>query len=271
MDGEEQPYEGWLPTRYDEAKLAQLLVEAASRRLSRAVDVDVAVVGAGPAGLTASWLLSEKDLRVVVVERSLGTGGGMRGGSMLLPAGLVEEGPAVRVLKRAGVKLDELDEGIFSVDPTEMAIKLAARAVEAGTVIIPGYQAEDLMVKGSGEDIRVSGVVVNLAPILESEWHVDPLFIGSRAVIDATGHDAQLVRLLERRIPGLVKVPGMSSLDVWHGEAEVIEKTGELIPGLFLTGMSVAEVHNTRRMGPVFGGMVVSGAKVARLVIEKLS
>jgi len=40
---------------------------------------------------------------------------------------------------------------------------------------------------------------------------------------------------------------------------------------LFLAGMSVAEAYNTRRMGPVFGGMVVSGARVAELIAEKLS
>jgi len=47
--------------------------------------VDVIVVGAGPSGLSAAWHLAGKGFRVLVLEKMLGVGGGIRGGAMLLP------------------------------------------------------------------------------------------------------------------------------------------------------------------------------------------
>ncbi|KSW11535.1 ribulose-1,5-biphosphate synthetase [Pyrodictium occultum] len=256
---------------YSEAALARLALQAALEKLSRAVEADVAIAGGGPAGLTLAWLLAEQGLRVTLVERRLGTGGGMRGGSMLLPVGLVEEGLAAEVLRKAGVRLSLAADGIYTFDPMEAAARLTVRALEAGAVILPGVEVEDLIVKGDGGSARVAGLVVNWAPVSEAGWHVDPLFIEARAVVDATGHDAALARLLERRLPGSIRVPGMSSLDVWTGERQVVERTGEVFPGLYAAGMSVAEIYNTRRMGPVFGGMIASAAKLARILSEKLT
>ncbi|TDA37601.1 MAG: ribose 1,5-bisphosphate isomerase, partial [Candidatus Methanomethylicota archaeon] len=46
--------------------------------------------------------------------------------------------------------------------------------------------------------------------------------------------------------------------------------TREIVPGLFAAGMAVAAIDKTPRMGPIFGGMLLSGEKVAQLVIEKI-
>ena len=48
------------------------------------------------------------------------------------------------------------------------------------------------------------------------------------------------------------------------------EKTGEVFPGLYVTGMSVCAVFNLPRMGPIFGGMLKSGKKVAELIIDAI-
>ena len=256
---------------YSEAELARIALRVALEKLSYAVEADVAIAGAGPAGLTLAWLLAEQGLRVTLVEHRLSTGGGMKGGSMLFPVALVEEGLAAVVLEKAGVRLRRVGEGLYAMDPTEAAAKLTARAVDAGAVVLPGLHVEDLIVRGSGSSVRVAGLVVNWAPVVEAGWHVDPLYIEARAVVDATGHDAQLARLLERRLPGSLRVPGMSSLDVWTGERQVVEHTGEVFPGLYAAGMSVAEVYNLRRMGPVFGGMIASAAKLAEILAERLA
>lgn len=51
---------------------------------------------------------------------------------------------------------------------------------------------------------------------------------------------------------------------------EFIENTSEVYPGLFVTGMSVAAVYGLPRMGPIFGGMLLSGERVAELVADRL-
>ena len=49
-----------------------------------------------------------------------------------------------------------------------------------------------------------------------------------------------------------------------------MEKTGEIYPGLLVCGMAVSTAYGIPRMGPTFGGMLVSGRKVARLVKDKV-
>ena len=58
---------------------------------------------------------------------------------------------------------------------------------------------------------------------------------------------------------------------VEKSEDAIIENTKEVYPGLYVTGMSVATTFGQPRMGPTFGGMLLSGEKVAELIIEKLN
>ena len=264
---------GKLTSLYSEGDLAKMFLESVSRKLSSYAKTDVIIAGAGPAGLSAAWRLSERGCKVLVLERMLGVGGGIRGGAMLLPLVIVEEGEASEILKRAGVKLEKLGKGVCSADPTEAMVKTAAKAVEAGASIWPGVVVEDLVVrKTDSKTVKVRGVVISFSPIMEAKWHVDPLFLESRAVVDATGHDTAVVKILAKRCPFLeLQVPGMSCLDVWKGEEEVIEHTGKIVEGLYVAGMSVSEFYNLHRMGPLVGGMLISGRKVADLIAEDLS
>ena len=65
-------------------------------------------------------------------------------------------------------------------------------------------------------------------------------------------------------------VIGERSLDVVAGEQEVVNGTKEIYPGLYVCGMAASAVSGTPRMGPIFGGMLLSGKKVADLIIAKL-
>jgi hypothetical protein len=65
-------------------------------------------------------------------------------------------------------------------------------------------------------------------------------------------------------------VIGERSLDVVSGEEEVVNGTKEIYPGLYVCGMAASAVSGTPRMGPIFGGMLLSGKRVSNLIIEKL-
>jgi len=101
--------------------------------------------------------------------------------------------------------------------------------------------------------------------------HVDPLFIYSKAVVDATGHDAEVLSIVSRKVPeaGIV-LPGEKSAYSEIAEKLVVEKTGRVLPGLYVAGMAVAALHGLPRMGPIFGGMLLSGKRVASIIESDL-
>ena len=66
------------------------------------------------------------------------------------------------------------------------------------------------------------------------------------------------------------KIMGEKSMWAEVAENTVTDNTGEVYPGLYVTGMAANAVHGSPRMGPIFGGMLLSGEKVAQMLIEKL-
>jgi thiamine thiazole synthase len=54
------------------------------------------------------------------------------------------------------------------------------------------------------------------------------------------------------------------------GEKQTVEYTSEVYPGLWVAGMTATSTLGTFRMGPVFGGMMLSGEKVANLIDARL-
>ncbi|MCS7103599.1 MAG: sulfide-dependent adenosine diphosphate thiazole synthase, partial [Candidatus Korarchaeum sp.] len=148
--------------------------------------------------------------------------------------------------------------------------KLAAAAIDSGAKVLHGVTVEDLIVRE--DPFRVEGVVVQWSSVLLANLHVDPLFIRSRAVIDATGHDAEVLRILERKDPQAgIKVLGERSAYAEVSEEKVVEMTGKVVDGLYAAGMAVASLKGLYRMGPIFSSMLLSGKKVADEVIKDLA
>jgi len=183
----------------------------------------------------------------------------------------VVQSPADGILKEMGCGLEPLEgfEGVYVVDTVALMTKLAAAALDAGVKIIPGVTVNDVIYRSS--PLRIVGIVVQWTAVIMAGLHVDPLSIKAKAVVDCTGHDAEVLKVVSRKIPDLgINVPGEKSM--WASEAErlTVENTGEVCPGLYVAGMAAAALHQAPRMGPIFGGMLLSGRKVARLIIERL-
>ncbi len=119
---------------------------------------------------------------------------------------------------------------------------------------------------------RVEGTVINWTPVSALPRQitcVDPISLESKVVIDATGHDACVCRSLERR--NILKLAEFGPMDVNSSEDLVVEKTGQIHPGLIVTGMAVSTAYGIPRMGPTFGGMLLSGRKAAQEAKSVLS
>jgi thiamine thiazole synthase len=62
----------------------------------------------------------------------------------------------------------------------------------------------------------------------------------------------------------------MDPMWVDDGENRVDYKTGQVFPGLVVTGMAVTETHGLARMGPTYGSMLLSGKKAAEVTAAKI-
>ena len=72
------------------------------------------------------------------------------------------------------------------------------------------------------------------------------------------------------RLGMVADVPGMSALDMNTSEDLIVGNTREVVPGMVLTGMELAEVDGSPRMGPTFGAMFLSGQKAAHVALAVL-
>ena len=62
----------------------------------------------------------------------------------------------------------------------------------------------------------------------------------------------------------------MKGLDMNKAEDAIVKGTREVVPGLVIAGMELAEVDGSNRMGPTFGAMALSGVKAAESVLNVL-
>jgi thiamine thiazole synthase len=60
---------------------------------------------------------------------------------------------------------------------------------------------------------------------------------------------------------------------MWADRAETLtlENTREVFPGLYVAGMSANATFGGPRMGAIFGGMLLSGKRVAAALEERLA
>uniref|UniRef100_A0A7J3M0A4 Thiamine thiazole synthase n=1 Tax=Archaeoglobus fulgidus TaxID=2234 RepID=A0A7J3M0A4_ARCFL len=249
-----------------EARITRAIVEEALKDWLDFAQCDVLIVGAGPSGLTAGKYLAENGFKTLIFERRLSFGGGIGGGAILFHK-VALENDVKGILEDFGIRATEKGD-LLVCDTSELMAKLAVKCIDAGAKIIFGVTVDDVIFREN--PLRITGVCAQWSAVEMSGLHVDPIFVESKAVIDATGHDAEVVAVASRKVPLEIAVPGERSAFAEKSEELVVEKTGKVIEGLYVTGMAVAAVHNLPRMGPIFGGMLKSGKKVAELVLSDL-
>jgi thiazole biosynthesis enzyme len=208
---------------------------------------------------------------VIVFERQLRVGGGMPGGGMMFNR-IVLQKEGKRLLDEFGVSTKEYQKGYYVADSLEAISTICSKAIKAGAKIFNLISVEDVMVR---EDDKITGLVLNWSAVSWSKLHVDPLTVRCKVAVDATGHDAEVCRIVVRKIgPKLRTKTGevMGEKPMWaeRGEKAILENTREVYPGLVVAGMTANAVFGSPRMGAIFGGMLLSGKKAARVAMELL-
>ena len=249
-----------------ERKVSQGIISTYFNKLERNLDLDVAIVGGGPSGIVAAYYLAKAGLKVAQFDRKLSPGGGMWGGAMMFNDIVVQE-EAMPIVEELQLSYRPYEAGTYIVDSVHATAGLLYQATKAGATIFNCYSVEDVVYKQG----RVGGVVVNWTPVLREGLHVDPLTLLSKTVLDATGHDCEIARTVARKNGVRLDTPtgdvvGEMSMDAAEGERSTIDNTKEIYPGLFVSGMAANGVSGSFRMGPIFGGMLMSGRKVAELM-----
>lgn len=250
-----------------EKEVTRAIMHEFAQQFEEYVESDCVVIGAGPSGLMAARELASRGVKVMIVERNNYLGGGFWIGGYLMNKVTVRS-PGQEVLDELGVPYRQYSEGLYVADGPHACSKLIAAACDAGVKIINMTRFEDVVLR---EGDQVAGVVINWTPVGAMPREitcVDPVAVESKVVLDATGHDACVIRQLEKR--GIMKTRGEGGMWVERAEDLLVEHTGEVHPGLVASGMAVCTTYGLPRMGPTFGGMLLSGKRAADVVQEIL-
>jgi thiamine thiazole synthase len=249
-----------------EKDITRAIIDAFLSDLREYVESDCIIVGGGPSGLMAASELAKEGFRVVIVERNNYLGGGFWIGGYLMNK-VTFRSPAEKVLMELSIPYKKAGNDLYVADGPYATSKLISYACESGVRILNMTVFEDVVIR----DSRVCGVVVNWTPVEALPRQitcVDPVGLESRAVLDATGHEASLAKKMEER--GLLKTRGYGAMWVDASEDLIVEHTQEIYEGLFVSGMATATVFGLPRMGPTFGAMLLSGKRAAELIRAKL-
>ncbi|KAK6461721.1 Thi4 family-domain-containing protein [Scheffersomyces coipomensis] len=271
--------------------------------LDKYTESDVVIVGAGSAGLSAAYVLAKNrpDLKIAIIEASVSPGGGCWLGGQLFSA-MVLRKPADLFLDDLGIQYDDEGDYVVVKHAALFMSTLLSKVLQFPNIkLFNSTAVEDLITRRdeiTGE-LRIAGVVTNWTLVAlnhDTQSCMDPNTINCNVVLSTTGHDGPFGAFSAKRLEELGKAPkditqgfkpiaeqkpqtqassadgfqlgGMRGLDMNKAEDAIVKGTREVVPGLVIAGMELAEVDGSNRMGPTFGAMALSGVKAAESVLN---
>ena len=160
--------------KLDDIIVSRAIIEEFMNDFLDYTDIDVAIGGGGPSGITAGYYLAKAGYKVALFERKLPIGGGMwRGGMMFNKVVVQEEGR--RILDEFGINYKKYQDNYYVVDSIECTPKLTSKSTQASLKVFNLISIEDLMVRENG----INGVVLNWSSVEMSGLHIGHLLARS--------------------------------------------------------------------------------------------
>eukprot|EP00891_Asterochloris_glomerata_P007253 jgi/Astpho2/7253/Aster-01560 len=273
-------------TPFDNFKFAPVKEAVVNRAMTRRyfkdldeyAECDVVITGAGSAGLCCAYELSKHpDIKVAIIEQGVAPGGGAWLGGQLFSAMCVRK-PAHELLDELNIPYEDEGDMVVIKHASLFTSTLLSKVLAAPNVkLFNATAVEDLIVREDPVMGRyVGGAVTNWTLVSlnhDTQMCMDPNVIESKVLVSSTGHDGPMGASGVKRLAKMGMVdgaPGMSALDMNTAEDMVVRNTREVVPGMIICGMEVAELDGAPRMGPTFGAMFMSGQKAAHCAINSL-
>ena len=186
--------------------------------------------------------------------------------------------PAHGFLDEINVAYDDEGDYVVVKHAALVTSTLLSKVLAAPNIkLFNATAAEDLVVRDDPVKGRhVAGAVTNWTLVSlnhDTQMCMDPNVLECKVMVSSTGHDGPMGASGVKRLQklGMVTgVPGMGALDMNTAEDAVVNHTREVVPGMVICGMEVAEVDGCPRMGPTFGAMFMSGRKAAHCAMNSL-
>ncbi|KAI8639111.1 thiazole biosynthetic enzyme, chloroplastic [Parasitella parasitica] len=234
-----------------ESQVSREMVTRYMNDMLHYAESDVVIVGCGSAGLSCAWELSkDPSLKIAIIEQSVSPGGGCWLGGQLFSAMVVRR-PADKFLDELEIPYEEKENYVVVKHAALFTSTILSKLLMRPNVkLFNATAVEDLIVKNG----KVAGVVTNWTLVTlnhNTQSCMDPNVMEAKVVVSGTGHDGPMGASGVKRLESIGLIEGnkgMLSLDMNAAEDDIVRYTREVVPGMVVTGMELAELDGAPRM-----------------------